>query len=115
MKEVFAREDSSVFVDRIDVPGESLSARLAEHLDEIKRTEGSWFRGIESLDKRIDLVLRTIAMARQYRSESEFTTASLSAIDIENHLLSMHDNLCMAREQLSYQEVDLPQYSINVI
>lgn len=114
MSGILSRQSTNVFGQRINVPGESVADRLSNALDYINITAAKWYDGsVESIDKRMDLVRQTMMLARQVHGSREVTTASLSAIEIDNSLERLYSMLSEAREQLALTEVDLPRFSIN--
>jgi hypothetical protein len=115
MGDVFARQSTEVFSHRIDVPSESVAARLANALDHINDTASSWYNGtVDSVDRRMSVVRQAMTLARQAASNNEdITLSSLSAREIEGSLGCLYQALGEAHDELSLTEMDLPRFSIN--
>ena len=113
MGDVFARQNTPVFPHKIDVPGDSVAARLAHALDHINETASSWYNGtVDSVDRRISVVRQAMTLARQAASD-DVTLSSLSAREIEGSLGILHQALNEAHDELTLTEMDLPRFSIN--
>ena len=115
MGDVFARQNTAVFPHKIDVPGDSVAARLAHALDHINETASSWYNGtVDSVDRRISVVRQAMTLARQATSGSDdVSIASLSAREIEGSLGILYQALNEAHDELTLTEMDLPRFSIN--
>src|SRR3954465_3148374 len=115
MGDVFARQGTEVFSNKIEVPGDSVAGRLATALDHINETASSWYNGtVDSVDRRMSVVRQAMTLARIASNDApDVTLSSLSAREIEGSLGCLYQALSEAHDELSLTEMDLPRFSIN--